>query len=95
MKRNEFFNEPKLRAERRKQGLPFRKPLKTFAELAVMFNVSEGKLKSLMGKYQSPKAITHAKSSTGGQKRYYNVKEFKNWWESISKEKIELESNKL
>ena len=95
MKQNEFFNESKLKAERRKLGLPYRKPLKTFVELATMLNVSEGKLKSLMGRYHSPKAILSAKSHLGGQKRYFNVGEFKNWWESLPKEKIELESNKL
>jgi hypothetical protein len=88
MKRDDFFNEPKWKAERRKQGLPYRKPLKTFAELAEMLNVSENKLKSLMGKHKSPDAIVHAKSNTGGQKRYYNVQDFKNWWESLPKEKI-------
>ena len=84
--KNEFFRDAQDRAQRRKNKAPYRKPLKTFAEIAEMLGVSEASLKGLLRYPFSPKPILKTKNMTNSL-NYYDEDEFKTWWSNLSKEK--------
>lgn len=85
MNKHDFFMESRIRIERRKAQIPYRKPLKTFLEIAEMLGINKIKLRILMGDPLAPKA--QMKRQGGNGKNYYNADEFKKWYSTIPKEK--------
>ena len=81
-----FFNEARERAKRRKLGLPYRKPQKTFAEIAEMLGISEKRLKTLVQTNLAPKASVKTRNRSYGL-NYYDEDEFKKWWDNLSEDK--------
>ena len=85
-RKDNFFNQARDRAQRIRNNVPQRKPLKTFDEIAEMLNVSVQKLRRFMQDPSSPKVIFKTRNSTN-RLNYYDEDDFKTWWASIPKEK--------
>jgi len=81
-----FFRQSKIRADRRSFGIPYRKPLKTFLEIADMLGVSKSKLNTLVRDPFAPKAKIKSKSFSASI-NYYDADEFKKWFNNLPKEK--------
>ena len=82
-----FYKEVLDQQIRRREGIPYREPLKNFMELANMVNVTPQKLKGYFRVYQPAPKIELQHRNVGRKASWYNVKEFKAWWETIPKEK--------
>ena len=81
-----FFRQSKIRADRRSLGIPYRKPLKTFLEIADMLGVSKAKLNALVRDPFAPRAKIKSKNSSTTI-NYYDADEFKKWFNTLPKEK--------
>jgi hypothetical protein len=81
-----FYKEILDQQRRRREGIPYREPLKNFMELADMVNVTPQQLKVYFKVYKPAPKMELQHRNIRRRASWYNVKEFKAWWETIPKE---------